>query len=131
MEKGNEHPIEELRNEDKEQKEVCSDSSAEDEGESETEEEIDAPLYENETENSSTIVWTHARYAFVDEGRKSTDVVSRGDDKRVCIKEEVPEVSTSISYMEKRTIRKAVAFSKQLAKADPFENITRNTPKAP
>jgi len=67
----------------------------------------------------------------MDERRKRKDQVTRGDDKRALIEEEVLEVSTSASNQEKRSIRKAVAFSKQPAKADPFENMTPKTSKAP
>jgi hypothetical protein len=57
--------------------------------------------------------------------------VTRGDEKRTCIEEEVPEVSTSASNHENRTIRQAVAFSKQPAKADRIRNTTPKTVKAP
>jgi hypothetical protein len=67
----------------------------------------------------------------VDERRKRTYEVTRGDDKRAHIEEEVPEVSTSASNREKRTIRKAVAFRSQQAQADPIENMTAKTAKAP
>jgi hypothetical protein len=72
-----------------------------------------------------------AGYVFVDKRRKRTDDVPRGDDKRARIEEEVPEVSTTASNHEKRTIREAVAFSKQPVKADPIENTTPQAAKAP
>jgi hypothetical protein len=50
---------------------------------------------------------------------------------RARIEDEVPEVSTSASNQEKRTIRNAVASSKQPAKADPIENTTPKTAKVP
>ena len=59
------------------------------------------------------------------------DEVTRGDDIWARIEEEVPEVSTSASNQEQRTIRKAVAFSKQPANADSIENTTPKTAKAP
>jgi len=40
-------------------------------------------------------------------------------------------VQTSASNHKKQTIRKVVAFSKQPAKADPIENTTSKTAKAP
>jgi len=59
------------------------------------------------------------------------DEVSRDADKRAHMEEEVPVVSISASNHDKRTIKKAVAFSKPLAKADPIKNMTPKTPKAP
>jgi len=75
-------------------------------------------------------VGTQTAYAFVDERRKRTEEVTRGDEKQARIEEEVPEVSMSASNQEKRTIRQVVAFSKQPAKADPIENTTPKTAKA-
>jgi hypothetical protein len=72
-----------------------------------------------------------AGYAFVDERWKRTEEVTRGDDQRARIEQEVPEVSTSAGTQDKGRIRKAVAFSKQPAKADPIENATLKTAMAP
>jgi hypothetical protein len=130
-EEGNEDRIEELSDEDEKQEEGQIDSSAEQEEENKTKEERDARLDDEEREKTSVVVRTHAGYAFVDQRRKRTDEVTRGDDKRAYTEEVVPGVSTSASNQEKRNIRKAVAFSKQPAKADPFENTTPKTPKAP
>lgn len=66
----------------------------------------------------------------MDERTKRTHEVTRGDDMLAYIEEEVPEVTTSTSNQEKRTISKVVAFSKQLAKTDPIENTTGITPQA-
>jgi len=126
---GNEDHIEGLNDEDEEQEEGQGDSSAEDEEESVTEEERDARLNEEERDKRSAVVPTEAGYAFVDERRKRTDELTRGDDKLAHIEENVLEVSTSASNQEKGTIRKAVAFSKQLAKADRIENTTPKTPE--
>jgi len=85
-------------------------------------------------EKRSAVVRTQAGYAFVDERRKRTDEVTRGDDKRARIEEEVPEVSTSAGNQEKRTISKAVAFSKLPAKVDLVQITspeTSNSPKVP
>jgi len=130
-EEGNEDRIEELSDEDGEQEEEHGDSSAEDEEESETEEERNAGLDEEEREKRSAVVPTQARSAFVVERSKWTDEVTRGDDKQACIEEEVPEVATTARNQEKRTIRQAVAFSKEPAKADHIENRTPNTPNTP
>jgi hypothetical protein len=73
---------------------------------------------------------TLAGYSFVDKRWKSTDMASRGGDKWSCMEEEVPEVSMSASTQEKRTIRKAVAFRKQPAKADTIGNRTPKITKA-
>ena len=128
---GNEHCIEELSAKDEEQEVGQGDSRAEDEEESETEEGRVARLDKEEREKRSAGVRPQAEYAFVDERRKRTDDVTRGDDKRAPIEEKVPEGSTSACNQEKRTIKKAVAFSKQPAKADPVKNTTPKTPKAP
>ena len=69
-------------------------------------------------------------YAFMHERRMRTDTVTRGDDKRACMEQKLPEVTTSASNQEKRTIRKPVPFSKQPPKARPIENTTPMTPKA-
>ena len=99
--------------------------------ESEMEEERDADCDEEDIEETSAVMHTQGAYALVDERRKNIDKVTRVADKRAHIKEEVPEVSTRASYQEKRTIRTAVAFSKQQPKADTMENTTTKTPKAP
>jgi hypothetical protein len=57
--------------------------------------------------------------------------VTRSDNKLACIEEEVPEVSTSASYQEQQCISKAVAFSKEPAKAEPIENTTPKMAMAP
>jgi hypothetical protein len=57
-----------------------------------------------------------------------TEEVTRCDDMLVATKEEVPEVRTSAGNQEGDNIRKAVAFEKQLAKADPIENTNSKTP---
>jgi len=88
-------------------------------------------LDKEEREKRSAVVRPQAGYAFVDERRKGKDKATRDDDKCAPIEEEVPEISKSASNQEKRTIRKAGAFSKQLAKADPVDNMTPKTPKAP
>jgi hypothetical protein len=129
-EEGDQDRIEELSDDGEEQEEGQSDSRAEEEEENETEEERDARLDEEEREKRSVVVRTQARYASVDERRKRTDELTMGDDKRARIEEEVAEVSTSASNQEKRNIRKAVAFSKQPAKADPIENTTPKPAKA-
>jgi len=98
--------------------------------ESETEEEWDPHLDEEETEKRSAVMAIQGWYAIVDERLKSTDEVSRGDDKRVCIDEQLPEVSPSTSKKHKWTIRKVVALSKQLAMVDPIENTTPQTTEA-
>jgi len=120
-EQGNEDRIEELSVEDEEQEEGKGDSSAEDEEESETEEERDARLDEGERNKYSAVVCTQAGYVFVDERRKKTDEVARGDDKGARIEEQFLVVSTSAGNQEKSTISKAVAFSKLPAKADLVE----------
>jgi hypothetical protein len=127
-EEGNEGRIEELSDEDDEQEEGQGDSSAEEEEENETGEERDARVDEEDTEKRSAVVHTQAGYVFMDERRKRTDEVTRGDDNQARIEE---KVSTSASNQEKGNIRKAVAFSKQPAKADPIENTTPKTAKAP
>jgi len=48
----------------------------------------------------------------VDTGKTMTDEVTMGYDKRARIELAVPEVSTRANDLEKRTIRKAVAYSK-------------------
>ena len=128
---GNEDSIEELSDEDEEQEDGQGYSSVEEEEENETEEARDARLDKEQREQWSAVVRTQAGYAFVDERRTWTDEVTRGDDIWARIQEEVPEVSTSASNQEKRTIRKAAAFSKQPAKADPIENTTPKIAKAP
>ena len=118
-----------MSDEDEEQNEGQGDSSAEDVEESETEEERDARL--DHGEKRSAVVRTQAGYAFVNGRIKRTDEVTRDDDKRTRIVEEVLDVSISASHQEKRTIRIAVAFSKQPAKADPVENMAPKTPQTP
>jgi hypothetical protein len=130
-EEGDEDRIEELSDEDEEQQQGQGDSSGEEEEENETEEERDARLDEEERENRSAVVWTQPGYACVEVRRKRTDEVTRGDDQRARIEEEVPEVSTSARNQRKRTIRNAVAFSKQPAKEDHIENMTPKTATAP
>jgi len=120
-----------LCDEDEEQEEGQGDRSAEEEEENETEEERDARLDEERREKRSAVVHTQAENAFVDEGRKRAGEVTRGDDERAHLQEEVPEVSASTSHREKRTIRQAVALSKQPAKADRIKNTTPNTATAP
>jgi len=57
--------------------------------------------------------------------------VTRSADKLVCIEEDAPEGSTSASNQDKRPIRKAVAFSKQPAKADAIDNATPRPQRLP
>jgi len=94
------------------------------------EEERDTHLDKEESKKLSAVVHTQAGYAFMDERRKRMEVVTRGDEKRACIEEEVPEVSMRASNQKTQTTRKAVAFSKQPAKGDPIENTTPKTPKS-
>ena len=54
--------------------------------------------------------------------------MASGDHMWAYMEEEVLEVSTSASNQEIGTIRKAVAFSKQAAKADSIKNTTPKTP---
>lgn len=58
------------------------------------------------------VVRTQTGYALVDTGKTMTDEVTMGYDKRARIELAVPEVSTRANDLEKRTIRKAVAYSK-------------------
>jgi len=95
------------------------------------EEERDTHLDEEEREKRSAVVRTQGGYAYVDETGKTTDEVTRGDDKRARIEEEVPDVTTIPSHQDKPTIRKVVACSKQPAKADSIENPTHKSAKAP
>ena len=67
----------------------------------------------------------------MEERRKKTDKVTGGDDKWARMEQEVPAVSTSASHQEMRTIMKAVALSKQLAKLDAIENMSRMNSQAP
>jgi hypothetical protein len=120
----------ELSNEDEEQETRQGDGNAEEEEESEMEEERVGRLDEEERETRSAVMCTQAGYAFMDERQKKMDKVTRNDVKRAHIEEEVPEVSTSGSNQQKRTIMKAVTFSKQPANADPIENTTAKTTKA-
>jgi hypothetical protein len=96
-----------------------------------TEEERDARVDVEERDNRSAVVRPRLGYAIIDERWKTRDGVTRGDNKRARIEEEAPEVSTSNSILEKPTIRKAVAFSQQLAKKEPIENTTPKTANAP
>jgi len=107
------------------------DSSAEEEHESEMEEERDACLDEEKRETMLAVMRRQAEHTFLDERRQRMDMVIRCNDKWEHIEEEVPAVSTSASNQRKWTIKKEVAFSKQLAKVDAIPNTTANTPKAP
>lgn len=118
-------------NEDEKQSAEQGHSSVPEVEESEMEEERDTHFNEEDIEETSAVMHTQAVYTLVDERRKNMDNVTKFADKRAHIKEEVPEVSTSTSYHEKRTISAAVAFSKQQPKADTMENTTTKTPKAP
>ena len=104
--------------------------SAEEEEQSDVEEERDAHLDEEEREKRLAVMRSQAGYAVVLERRKRPDEVIRGDDKQARIDKEVPEVTTSASDPEKQTIRQAVAFRKQPAKADPCGITTSKTRKA-
>ena len=66
----------------------------------------------------------------MDRAQRWKDQVTMADVKRAHIEEGVPEVSMSASNQEKRTIRIAVAFSEQPARAQPIENTTPKTPQA-
>lgn len=88
-------------------------------------------LDDNERKQMSAVVRTWGGYVFVDERRTQSDEVTRGDDERVHKKEDVPEVSTSASNQGQRTIRQAVAFSKQLSRRNSIENMTPKTPISP
>jgi len=123
--------IKELSDKDEEKQEGQDDSCAEIVEESETEEEWDGHLEEEERETRLAVVCTQAAYSFLDGSRKMTDKVSTGDHKWACIKKEVPEVSTSASNQETWTIWKAVAVSKQPVKVDPIENRAPKTPLGP
>jgi hypothetical protein len=59
-----------------------------------------------------------------------TDEVTRGNDKRAHLEEEVPELSMRSSNLEKRTLRIAVALSKQPARAHRIKKTTPKTPEA-
>jgi hypothetical protein len=69
------------------------------------------------------VVRTQAGYAFVDERRKRTGEVTKGDDKHAHVEDQVREVATSVSTQEKHNIKKAVTFGKTPAKntGDPTE----------
>jgi hypothetical protein len=60
----------------------------------------------------------------VEEKWKRMDEVTSGKDKRARVEEDVLEVSMSASNQEERTVRTAVAFSKQPAIADLIKNTT-------
>jgi ATP-dependent protease HslVU (ClpYQ) ATPase subunit len=81
-EDGNEYCIPELSNEDEDQDEGHSDSSAAEEKASDAEEKKDKCLDEEESEQRSAVMRMHAGFAFVDEIQKWMDQASRGDDKR-------------------------------------------------
>lgn len=91
-EDGNEDCIEQLSDKDEVQKEGPGNSSTEDENECEMEEERLTHLNEKEQDEMSAVVHTHSKYAFVDESRKRTDEVTRGDNKQVHIEEVVSQV---------------------------------------
>jgi len=76
------------------------------------EEERDTCIDEEEREYRSPVRRTQAGYVLVDERWKRMDKVTSGEDKRARIEEEVLEVWMSACNQEKRTTRKAVAFSK-------------------
>jgi len=128
---GNKDRIEEFSDEDEEQAVGQCDSSAEEVEESETKEERDLDWNEKQREARSAVVCIEAEHVFVYEIWKRTDKVTRDDDEWAHIDSEVPEVSTGASNQEMGTIRKAVAFSKQPAKADPIQNMTPKTAQAP
>jgi len=67
----------------------------------------------------------------VEKGMKRTDELVRGDDKWAHLEEEVAVVSLSAGDQQWQTMRKAVAFSKQPAKAAPIENMTPKTIQGP
>jgi len=128
---GDRDHIQELSDEDDDQEEGHGDSSAKYGEEGEMEDERAVHWVEEDRNKLSAIVWTQTGYAFVEERRKKTDKVTGGDDKWARMEQEVPAVSTSASHQEMRTIMKAVALSKQLAKLDAIENMSRMNSQAP
>lgn len=77
------------------------------------------------------VVSQQTGYAIMDERWKTNDVVPRGHDKPARIGEEVPVISVNASNQDKGTIRKVVAFSKELTKEEIIQNTTLQTPQVP
>jgi len=95
------------------------------------EEEREVRLDEEERKKGSAVICTQTGYAFMDERRKRSDKLTRGDDKWACLGEVVLEVSMTASNKDKWTIRKVGELSKQRANKDPIENLSPKSPMAP
>jgi len=128
-EEGHNDRIEKLLDEDDKCEAAQGDSSAAEEEDGVMEEERDVWLDQEERKLLSAVARTQTEYAFVDMRRNRMDHVTRVHDEWARMEEEVLEVLMSDSNQEKCTIRKAITFSKQLAKVDPMENTTPKTPK--
>jgi hypothetical protein len=92
MEKGNEDCIKQLNNKDAGQEQLQVDNSPKDEEECKSEVERDAFGDDTEWGPRSVVVHTPAESAFMNVKRNRIDKVTRGNDKRAHIEEEVLEL---------------------------------------
>jgi len=90
-----------LSDDDEEHEDAKGESSAEEGKASEMEEEREVRLDEEERRKGSAVICTQTGYAFMDERRKRSDKLTRGDDKWACLGEVVLEVSMTASNKDK------------------------------